>query len=243
MFVIPMVGLSTRFFKAGYTLPKYQLPLWGATVFTQVMRSFKNYYETDEFLFLCRDDHDAHTFISTEIKRLGLKNYRILSFEGETRGQAETVCIGMEDILDEIELFIFNIDTIRPNFLKPDFLSSCDGYLEVFEGDGDHWSFVVPGEDNNVISTTEKDRVSNFCSDGLYFFKKKSDLIESFRHSLAQSETIMGEFYVAPLYNYLISKSKIVKYHLISKTDVIFCGTPAEYLALDPLRCNYSINI
>ncbi|HGG7172902.1 TPA: capsular biosynthesis protein, partial [Escherichia coli] len=33
MFVITMAGLSSRFFNAGYTVPKYQLPLHGQTVF------------------------------------------------------------------------------------------------------------------------------------------------------------------------------------------------------------------
>lgn len=33
MFIIPMAGLSSRFFKAGYTKPKYQLDLNGETVF------------------------------------------------------------------------------------------------------------------------------------------------------------------------------------------------------------------
>ena len=32
MFIIPMAGLSSRFFKAGYNKPKYQLDLNGESV-------------------------------------------------------------------------------------------------------------------------------------------------------------------------------------------------------------------
>ncbi len=52
MFVLPMVGLSSRFFDAGYTLPKYQLPLHGRTVFAHVVDSFRDYFDSDEFLFI-----------------------------------------------------------------------------------------------------------------------------------------------------------------------------------------------
>ena len=38
-----------------------------------------------------------------------------------------------------------------------------------------------------------------------------------------------GELYVAPLYNYLISKNKEIHYELISRYEVVFCGTPDEY--------------
>ena len=234
MFIIPMVGLSSRFFREGYTLPKYQLPLWGATVFTHVMNSFKSYFETDDFLFLIRDDKNTISFINNEVTRLGIKNYSSILFKNDTRGQAETVYLGTKDISDDTEFYIFNIDTIRVNFKKPDLLHTCDGYLEVFHGDGDHWSFAVIDNHGNVIRTTEKNRVSELCSDGLYYFKRKSDFDKSFEQALQHGEIVKGEYFVAPLYNYLISTSKVIKYHLIPKTDVYFCGTPKEYIDLAP---------
>jgi hypothetical protein len=41
--------------------------------------------------------------------------------------------------------------------------------------------------------------------------------------------TVNGEFYIAPLYNYLIKNGKIIRYKLISNTEILFCGTPKEY--------------
>ena len=46
-----MAGLSSRFFKAGYTKPKYQLDLNGETVFSWSVRSFERYFKTDKFCF------------------------------------------------------------------------------------------------------------------------------------------------------------------------------------------------
>jgi tetratricopeptide (TPR) repeat protein len=41
-----------------------------------------------------------------------------------------------------------------------------------------------------------------------------------------------SELYVAPLYNNMIKEGGIVKYHLINRNDVVFCGTPSEYESL-----------
>ena len=37
-----MAGLSSRFFKAGYTAPKYMLDLKGQTFFAHALRSFED---------------------------------------------------------------------------------------------------------------------------------------------------------------------------------------------------------
>lgn len=44
MFIIPMAGLSSRFFKAGYNKPKYQLMLGKETVFSWAVKSFEKYF-------------------------------------------------------------------------------------------------------------------------------------------------------------------------------------------------------
>ena len=56
MFVIPMVGKSSRFFEAGFSVPKYALPIGGKSVFECAVRSFEKYFKTDNFLFVVRDN-------------------------------------------------------------------------------------------------------------------------------------------------------------------------------------------
>ena len=129
-------------------------------------------------------------------------------------------------------MFIFNIDTLRMNFIKPPPNSLGDGYLEVFIGEGEHWSFIMPGEDQTVISTTEKRRVSNLCSTGLYYFREKRLFDTAFIDAEDRDERINGEFYVAPLYNFLIKNGLTIKYGVISNNDIDFCGTPDDYYSL-----------
>ena len=235
MIVIPMAGMSSRFFKEGYTKPKYMLELNGKTLFDLSLDSFKHYFLNELFVFVVRDIFNTREFIKERVKILGIKKFDIVVLNSETRGQAETVMLGLKDYKNSDEpLTIFNIDTFRPNFKFPKMLS--DGYLEVFEGEGDNWSYVRPvSADSNIIDlTTEKNPISNLCCTGLYYFSTVSSYSSSYEHYLSLPETMWekGELYVAPLYNFLISKGLTIRYNLIDKDEVIFCGTPKEYQEL-----------
>lgn len=232
MIVIPMVGLSSRFFKAGFTKPKFQLELAGESVFSRAVKSFEEYFKSDSFTFVTRQDYDTPAFVESELKRLGVADYRVVALPGDTRGQAETVSLGLGDTPDNEPLYIFNIDTFRYGYRKPAFVEDCDGYLEVFEGEGDHWSFVDAGPNGDVTRTTEKERISNLCSDGLYYFKRRGDFEATLAEAINTQETVKGEFYIAPLYNRLIGRGARIKYDLIGPADIDFCGTPDEFETL-----------
>lgn len=224
-----MLGRSSRFINAGYSIPKYQLPLGGETVFSKSIKSFERYFQEMPFLFIVRKDYKSAEFVSQEVSRMGLKDYKIVEFSIETRGQAESVEIGTRDYAGSTSILIFNIDTIRLNFKMPEENILGDGFLEVFEGEGDGWSFIEPGRNNSVIRTTEKLRISNLCSNGLYYFKKLSQFRSAFYGSISDKDTLNGEFYVAPLYNRLIKEGLDIKYRLVPQKEILHCGVPLDY--------------
>lgn len=234
LFVIPMAGLSSRFFRAGYNVPKYMLPLGQQNMFCWAVSSFEQYYESDEFLFIIRNVYDTPDFVKSMVESLGIKKYSIVVLDKETKGQADTVYQGLQSVKDGQDIIIFNIDSRRIYYKKPSWLNDVDGYLEVFKGEGEHWSFVEPenADSTNVIRTTEKNRISDYCSDGLYYFRTKSLFTTAFEDALQHDKFEKGELYVAPLYNYLISHHRNIRYDLIQQHDIQFCGTPEEYTAL-----------
>ncbi|WFF38739.1 glycosyltransferase family 2 protein [Moraxella nasibovis] len=232
MFVIPMAGLSSRFFKAGYEVPKYQLDMGGKTVFARSLESFKTYFETDLFVIILRDVYDTKAFVEREMQNLGIKNYQLCVLDGETEGQAETVYLGTQDASNDEELYIFNIDTFRHGFKKPEFATECDGYLEVFKGEGDHWSFVGIDENDRVVRTTEKERISDLCSNGLYYFRKAGEFKALFERTKSEKLYVKGELYIAPMYNLMLEQGADIRYDLIELSQIDFCGTPDEYVAL-----------
>ncbi|MEZ8026282.1 glycosyltransferase family 2 protein [Enterovibrio norvegicus] len=236
MIVFPMAGLSSRFFKAGYTKPKYMLEANGYTVFEHAVKSFECYFDVEPFLFIVRDVHDTPNFVANKAKELGVKTCHIVTLKCETRGQAETVFEGIQGFENHNDsLTIFNIDTFRPNYLFPkNLLINKDNYLEVFQGSGDNWSFVLPKDKQSteVVETAEKRAISNLCCTGLYHFASTKAFLAAYNYYVERKELWeKGELYVAPLYNYLIGRGNSVHYHLIPKEEVVFCGVPAEYEA------------
>ncbi len=229
MIVIPMLGKSSRFFSAGYTRPKYQLPLAGGTVFSSSVQSFQRYFDAEPFLFLVRQDYEARHFVAAEATRLGIKDFRVVEFSNETRGQADSVALGISDYHNDVSILIFNIDTIRHNFVYPETNDIGDGFLEVFKGEGDGWSFVEPGPGTTVLRTTEKERISDLCSNGLYFFARIADFREAFRHYVSSGQQVLGELYVAPLYNYLIKQGRNINFQVVDSSLIDHCGVPADY--------------
>lgn len=230
-----MVGKSSRFFKEGYSEPKYKLLVNGTSVFEHSVRSFERYFLTDKFLFLVRSDFNAAEFVKYSAKKMGILDFSIIVFSEETLGQADTVYQGLAQAksffpIDE-PIYVFNIDTFRPDFEKSS--KSIDhGYLEVFKGEGTHWSFALPGDDGKILKTTEKDRISDLCSNGLYYFKTSTIFNDAFEHSVREDLKAKGEFYIAPLYNFLIENGFTVSYELIPSSKIIFCGTPEEYRSI-----------
>lgn len=238
MIVIPMAGLSSRFKKAGYELPKYMLEAHGETLFSHSIGSFENYFDTESFLFIALDVFDTKKFIESQCSEMGIRNFQIVILEAPTKGQAETVYLGVKniDINDDEHLLIFNIDTFRPGFTWPSEFDafSVDGYLETFIGEGANWSNVLPADEGlqTAKMTAEKQEISQYCCTGFYFWRYCSDFCDVFEkyQQSPLSEVQAGEYYIAPMYNDLISAGKDIRYSVIDTKDVIFCGVPNEYL-------------
>lgn len=237
MLVFPMAGLSRRFREAGYTQPKYMLSAHGRSLFRHAVEGFRALFAEETLLFIARDEADTPAFITRECAAMGVERFQVIVLDAPTRGQAETVRLGIARaaVAPDTPLLIFNIDTFRPGYRWPESVDSrvAEGYLEVFVGTGTQWSFVRPSRDsgNRVAETAEKRPISNLCCTGLYWFSRAESFIHAYDAQLkAGDETLhAGELYVAPLYNFLIAEGADIRFDVIDREQVIFCGVPEEY--------------
>jgi hypothetical protein len=238
MIVFPMVGNGSRFKKAGYNLPKFALPLnYNTTTFLEAINSFKEYHKDEFFVFIIREfvDFEVENFLISELKKTEIKNFKIIKLNEITTGQGETVRAGIEALGEKYftkELTVFNIDSKRI-FFKYDENFRKSPYLEVFVGKGDQWSFAeFDKTDNSLIRTTEKIRISDYCSNGLYHFSSCLDFIKIYDFNKNNIKNIYGETYLAPLYNYFLNSNIKCYVKLIDRNEMKFFGTPTEYEAL-----------
>lgn len=234
MIVIPMAGLSSRFFREGYRLPKYMLEAHGKSVFEHSLESFADRFQNEFFLFIAKREYDAEKFIWAKARSLGIKKFEVILLDRDTRGQAESVYEGLCQCKEENQpLIIFNIDTFRLRPFVQEVATDICGCLEVFFGEGENWSFVKPAHEAPylVSETAEKRAISNLCCTGLYYFKSTDEYKRVFVKyaSKPESEWDGGELYVAPLYNVLIESGKKVSYTVIDRKDVVFSGVPSEF--------------
>ncbi len=239
--VIPMAGASSRFYNAGYNIPKYMLPLGNETLFDKSVKTFEKYFSKGYFIFVVRrDDPGAFKFVATHASELGICDYRIVELNSITKGQAETAM----EAIGALEpngwdyyrpLYIFNIDSIRKNLELPDV--EYDALFDVFldpEADEKKWSFCKLDDSHTyIVETAEKNKISNFCSTGLYIFKNCFIYKEVYEKAIKDNNY---NYYIAPLYNYLWNKRRVLPLYC-SKNDVEFSGIPDEY---EELKIKYS---
>ena len=113
-----MAGLSSRFIAAGYQKPKYYLEVENYTLFQASLKGFSQYFESDGFCFIYLEKLIDEKTIRDWAEAIGLprSNCITVPLSMPTRGQAETVSIGIEAVSGlkntTEELIIFNIDTI-----------------------------------------------------------------------------------------------------------------------------------
>lgn len=232
MFYFPMAGLSSRFSEAGYSSPKYFLELGNINLFQASLKGFSKYFQSDGFCFIYFEKFIDEDTIFSWANEIGLSksNFTAIPVAHPTRGQADTVKIGIEYCsssrsLDD-EVIIFNIDTIYHDFTKPD--QSFQNYLDVTKLSGDHWSFVVadPRKAAQAMRVEEKKRVSDLCSVGLYQFYSGTKFMEAYDRSYLNS---VCEQYVAPLYQSMLKEGQIIKFREFPPSRFSFLGTPKEY--------------
>jgi NDP-sugar pyrophosphorylase family protein len=231
-----MAGESSRFRKAGFDVPKFQLDLDGRPVFDYAVMSFKARFEEEPFLFITLRDQGTPEFVRKRIASLGIKNAELVVLDNISAGQAATVDIGLENagVGMEEPITVFNIDSFRRGFSMTSFERKADGYLEVFRGSGQGWSFVLPSQSDqgHVNRVVEKERISDLCCTGLYYFKRRNDFQTAYRSELASPSQSLTEHYIAPIYNQMIARGQQVLYREIPLSDVLFCGVPEEYYQL-----------
>ena len=228
--VITMAGMGSRFKKAGYKVPKYMIVSKGRSLFEWSMLSLEGFKsEENKYFFVVRKADDSSCFIKNECEKLAIKNFEIIEIDSLTDGQATTAMLVSEKWNKNSALLIYNIDTyVEENEMNTTQIEG-DGFIPCFYGEGTHWSFVKTDESNKAIEIREKDKISDNCTLGAYYFKSCL-LYENLYNEYYSSEENMekGEKYVAPLYNYLISKGGEVKISIVDKKKVHVLGTPEE---------------
>lgn len=230
--VITMGGLGSRFRKMGYMVPKYMIEAKEKTLFEWSLISLEGYRDSAyQYIFIAMKDeqNDVEAFINAKCIGMGIENYHVIILDYLTDGQATTAMMAQKYWNPEHALLIYNIDT----YVEAGEMNSAelrgDGFIPCFQAEGDHWSFVRLDENGKVVEVREKERISNYCTLGAYYFSTcqlYTNLYDEYYG--IEREMVNGEKYVSPLYDYLLSKGGDIYISDIAPDKVHVLGTPDE---------------
>lgn len=226
--VIPMAGRGARFRDAGWATPKPLIEVRGEPMYSWALRGLPLELATNVILITSAELERDPRFRADLSARYGHLPLTVRSTPAVTEGQACTVLLARDLIDVTAPLMVFNADTYQhsPNLARLVRDPLVDGALSVFRAPGDKWSFVRADEGGRVLETAEKRRISGWASTGLYYFAGGRDFVAAADEMIAAGRRVNGEFYVAPVYNWLIRLGANIRLDVVE--DVHVFGTPED---------------
>jgi HAD superfamily hydrolase (TIGR01509 family) len=231
--VVPMAGLGSRFTKAGYTVPKPFIPVFGKPMIQWVIDNMKVHPEMYggvpvaspwalKFHFIVQQAHlDAYNFDAL-CKSCDL-DYTITPITSVTEGAACSVLLAKEHINNGEPLVTVNSDQFlewnQNEFYRALCNNEYDGCISVFEQnnpDDVKWSYSKSDYKGIVTEVAEKKYISNCATTGIYGWNRGSDYVRYAEKMIAKDIRVNGEFYVCPVYNEAIAAGGVFR-NLICK--------------------------
>jgi dTDP-glucose pyrophosphorylase len=89
------------------------------------------------------------------------------------------------------------------------------------------WSYVRQSSEGLVEEVREKEVISNVATVGIYGFSSANVMLEAFQEMFSAKDCTLGEYYVAPAYNYIIKQG-----HPVSVVNLGPVGTVMHGLGI-----------
>lgn len=228
--VVPMAGRGQRFADAGYDLPKPLIPIHGHPMIEVVIANLRP-AAPHRFIFLILREHDERYGLAGKLEEWA-PGAHIVCVDQVTQGAACTVLLARDQIDNADPLMIANcdqyVDTSIDTYLAA--MGSADGLIMTMWADDAKWSFARLDPSGRVTEVMEKVVISNDATVGIYNFRRGSDFCAGVDTMIGEDMRVNGEFYVAPVYNYLIRNGADVRVHSIGRLGAGMhgIGVPAD---------------
>lgn len=220
-----MAGTWRRFREAGYTTPKYLLPLQGRPILSHIVDELA---PSRLLLVANKRDRDWESAIK-EAAPTGA-----LHFIDDTEGQAATALeaadLAMAHGWGATPFVLHNVDTIlydRSLRKIGDELQWSTGFIDVFEASNPAYSYVSFDDRRNVTAIAEKKVISRWATTGLYGFSSPETYVH---HASTTNKRSGGEFYVSDVYQKMLERGASIRVDPTARRTVVL-GTPEEYEA------------
>ena len=203
-----MAGKGSRFTEAGYKDPKPLISVFGRPMIQVVLDNLRP-NQDHRFILICQNSH----LIEYGFDEFIHQNYPgsiTIGIDFYTEGAACTVLLAKEYINSNDSLMIANcdqfVDVSIDQYLREIDRLNLDGLIMTMTSSDKKWSFVRFNTLGKIVGLVEKEVVSDQATVGIYNFKKGSDFVWASEQMISKNLRVGNEFYVAPVYNEMISR-------------------------------------
>ena len=209
-YLITAAGLGTRFLKKGIKPPKPLIKVKGIELLLWSLNSFQ-FCSNDNLYIISLKVDKVKKILEKKISLL-YPNINIFwnELDKSLNGQLLTSLQAINSFGIQGEVLIHNCDTsytVNNNLLNSLRKKAPFGIIPYFNSEGSNWSFIKIKK-KLVVQVKEKERISNNCSVGTYYFNdadKFSKLAKEYIND--EKYKSLKEYYIAPFYDYAISCS------------------------------------
>lgn len=229
--LILMAGRGSRFKDMEIDLPKPLVPLHGEPLVRWVIENLR-LGPKQKYIFVCLQEH-LEQFKLPELFSKWNIDFDIVVSPTVTEGAACSALLAREMINNQQELIIANSDQYI-FYNKPQFLASArphDGLIMSMQAEGNKWSYIGLDQAGYVEKVKEKVPISHLGTVGIYYFKNGHSFVAAAEQMIMANDRHNNEFYLAPVYNYLIKAGKKIAHFNVGEVgkEMIGLGTSEDF--------------
>lgn len=238
--LIPMAGEGGRFIIGGFDAPKPMIDVLGKPMIQWAVDTLG--FKDNNYIFIIKRQHIKYGLKKT-LENL-YSGCDIIDIDYTTQGAVCTCLLAERFINNDEELLIANCDQIMDwdvnAFIKfKAGQEKYDGIVVTYYANTDKNSYVKLDSKGIALEFAEKKVISNESLNGIHYWRKGKDFVESAKAMIDIDDRVNNEFYIAPTYNHMIKAGKkITAWHIDSKCHNAI-GTPADLYYYINRKCLY----
>ena len=226
--VIPLGGLGSRFAKEGYHKPKPLVNVLGKQMIFWVLDNL-NFTPEDDLYIICNKDLEQWDFQQIILEKYPQTHFIYL--QGQTRGAAETMLIGLNQIDPQKrsrKCMTLDCDTFYTYDVISKYRSIQENNLFCFYDTQDKpiYSYVSPTLDGLINDVREKEKISNIANTGGYCFANGEILKQYCQKIVDQDIRQKDEFYISGVIREMLSDGYPFRHTIIPNEEFHCLGTP-----------------
>ena len=227
--IIPIGGTGQRFKVNSYKKPKALINIYGKHIISYLLDNL-NTDNIDYIVIPYNKEYKKFRFEDLLIKQYPKIHFKFFCLKNNTRGAAETINIGINNLNEERDVPVLCLDS--DNFYTCDIISRWNGENCIFsfkdKNENPIYSYVKTDENNEILDIKEKEKISTNACTGAYGFKSINELKKYTSQIINKNITQKSEFYTSGIIKEMINEGHIFKNKTILNSKFICLGTPLQ---------------